>query len=138
MTANSLFGPGGAADVTTEDLHEDSPETPRPDPGFRIYVHRSVQGTSRDVIDITHAVMDIYDIAVNSMDFGSGFLSTEEVGNLRKLGEAIGAKRFDYQHDKCLRCGHDYQDHYWDEWGDKAHHCAEQNCVCTGYARPNP
>lgn len=85
----------------------EQPEPPRPEPDFRVYVSRESA-----IVDVTHAVMDVYDIAVNSMDFGSGFLSTEEVGNLRALGKAIGAERFDYQHDKCLRCGHDYENHY--------------------------
>lgn len=79
----------------------DELEPPRPEPDFTVWVYRA----GEPAIDVTHAVMDAYDIAVNSMDFGSGFLSTEEVGNLRLLGEAIGAERFDYQHDKCLRCG---------------------------------
>lgn len=83
-------------------------EPPRPEPDFRVYVQRETA-----TVDITHAVMDVYDIAVNSMDFGSGFLSTEEVGNLRTLGAAIGAQRFDYQHDKCLRCGEDYDRHQY-------------------------
>lgn len=97
----------------------DELEPPRPEPDFRVYVQRpggSLFGHTGDravsYTDVTHAVMDVYDIAVNSMDFGSGFLSTEEVGNLRALGKAIGAQRFDYQHDKCLRCGNDYHRHY--------------------------
>lgn len=80
----------------------DELEPPRPTPDFRVIVRHAF----RAEVDVTNAVMDVYDIAINSMDFGSGFLSTEEVGNLRTLGEAIGAERFDYQYDKCLRCGH--------------------------------
>lgn len=91
--------------------------------------------------------MDVYDIAVGSMDFGSGFLSTEEVGNLRALGEAIGAKRFDYQNDKCLRCGHEY---IWHD-GLEPESCRGagptptqprrvgdpiRECPCTGFVRP--
>jgi hypothetical protein len=90
------------------DMSDDELEPPRPKPDdFRVYVQRG-----SDSVDVTHAVMDVYDIAVGSMDFGSGFLSTEEVGNLRALGKSIGAESFDYQHDKCLRCGHDYERHY--------------------------
>lgn len=74
---------------------------------FQVFVVRPDQ----DPVDVTDAVMSTYDIAVTSMDFGSGFLDTEEVGKLRELGKAIGAERFDYQHDKCLRCGHDYERH---------------------------
>lgn len=84
----------------------DELEPPRPEPDFRVYVHHH-----DGAVDVTHAVMDVYDIAINSMNFGSGFLSTEEVGHIRTLGEAIGAQRFDYQHDKCLRCGHDFKGH---------------------------
>ena len=76
-------------------------EPRRPTPDFRVIIRRAFKAE----VDVTDAVMDVYDIAINSMDFGSGFLSTEEVGNLRMLGEAIGADRFDYQYDKCLRCG---------------------------------
>jgi hypothetical protein len=101
-------------------------EPARPHPDFTVYVERD--GAK---MDVTHAVMDVYDIAINSMDFGSGFLSTEEVGNLRALGTAIGAERFDYQHDKCLRCGHDYERHY----GNPVRRCV-QDCSCTGFIRP--
>jgi hypothetical protein len=103
---------------------DDGVEPPRPDPGFRVYVQRGP-----DIVDVTHAVMDVYDIAINSMDFGSGFLSTEEVGNLRTLGTAIAAERFDYQCDKCLRCGQEYSRHYGPERG-----CPATNCA--GFVRP--
>ena len=43
------------------------------------------------------SLQDVYDIAINSMDFGSGFLSTEEVRNLRILGRAIGAEPLHYK-----------------------------------------
>lgn len=80
---------------------DDMTEEPRPEPDFRVYVLRGSEPDDpyrwADQIDVTHAVMDIYDIVINSMDFGSGFLSTEEVNNLRILGEAIGAKPFRYQ-----------------------------------------
>lgn len=62
-------------------------EAPRPDPGFRVWVERP---DSRGV-DVTFAVMDAFDVAVNSLDFGSGFLSTEEALHLRELAKAIGA-----------------------------------------------
>lgn len=115
-------------------------EAPRADPGFRVYV----EGPDGQV-DVTHAVMDVYDIAINSMDFGSGFLSTEEVGNLRALGNAIHAERFDYQHDKCLRCAHDYERHYpsrnpacvgerisFPSRGERR----EEHCSCAGFVKP--
>ena len=111
---------------------DEAQEAPREEPGFRIYVERDGDRT-----DVTHAVMDVYDIAAGSMDFGSGFLSTEEVGNLRTLGKAIGADHFDYQHDKCLRCGHDYERHY----SRAPHECfarlsrSEGGCPCKYFIR---
>jgi hypothetical protein len=108
-------------------MSDDMQEAPRPDPGFRVYVERASER-----IDVTHAVMDVYDVAVGSMDFGSGFLSTEEVGNLRALGRAIGADWFDYQHDKCLRCGHDCEGHY--HQGERK--CHRYDCSCAGFIRP--
>lgn len=78
--------------------HDDMQEAPRPDPGFRIWVEYYGEQPAgllvpdiKERIDVTHAVMDAYDVAVNSMDFGSGFLSTEEVEHLRELANAIGA-----------------------------------------------
>jgi hypothetical protein len=68
-------------------------EPARPEPDFHAVIMRDEMA----VIDVTHAVMDAYDIAVNSLDFGSGFLSTEEVANLRALGKAIGAEPLHYQ-----------------------------------------
>lgn len=109
------------AAIPTDEL-----ESARLKPDFRVYVQHGMS-----TVDVTHAVMDVYDIAVNSMDFGSGFLSTEEVGNLRVLGEAIGAERFDYQHDKCLRCGHDYEHHY-----ARKNNCGITGCSCVGFIRP--
>lgn len=108
----------------------DDLEPPRPEPDFRVFV---VRPTNAITTDVTHAVMDVYDIAVNSLDFGSGFLSTEEVGNLRALGKAIGAERFDYQHDKCLRCGHDHARH-WGVAGQCGSHSPEE-CSCDAFIR---
>lgn len=109
-------------------------EPSRPYPDYRVYVE-----SGSETIDVTYAVMDVYDIAVNSMDFGSGFLSTEEVGNLRMLGKAIGAERFDYQADKCLRCGHDYDRHYMTPFRSKVdggeHIRCTSGCSCTGFVR---
>ena len=103
-------------------------EAPRPEPDFRVLVVQ--HGTN--TVDVTHAVMDVYDIAIGSMDFGSGFLSTEEVGNLRILGTAIGAERFDYQHDKCLRCGHDHERHYKKRCSGLS---LDDRCSCAGFIR---
>lgn len=48
---------------------------------------RSANGT-----DITEAVQIIYDMAHNSMDWGSGFLSTEEIHTVIKLAIHMGWK----------------------------------------------
>jgi hypothetical protein len=106
-------------------------EALRPDPGFRIYVESEGERT-----DVTDAVMDVYDIAVGSMDFGSGFLSTEEVGNIRVLGKVIGAGHFDYQHDKCFRCGHELEKHSvatYKCWTCEYSH--DPNDDCKGFVR---
>jgi hypothetical protein len=59
----------------------------RDEPDFRIYIER--QG---DRTDITHAVMDLFDIAHTSLDFGSGFLDDEEMAHLYEVGTAMGHK----------------------------------------------
>lgn len=114
-------------------------EQPRPEPEFRVFLERATNKIA-DRIDITDAVMDVYDIAINSMDFGSGFLSTEEVGNLRALGKAIGAEQFDYQHDKCLRCGHNKSSSCHNAPGfrpvvhrSSCCQCPACYCACTGF-----
>lgn len=93
----------------------------RPAPDFRVYVER---GKYR--ADVTDAVIDAYDVAVGSLDFGSGFLSTEQVDNLRHLGNAIGAEPFNYATDAC-RCGHQFNWHH----GHRG--CASMKCRCGGY-----
>lgn len=87
-------------------MDEGQPPT-RNKPDFHVIVHTF----GKPAVEITEAIMDVYDIAVNSMDMGSGFLDDEEVGNLRTLGKVIGAEHFDYQSDKCLSCGHFYDKH---------------------------
>lgn len=67
-------------------MSRDEMEPPRPEPDFRVFVERG--GLK---IDVTFAVIDVWDVAHNSLDFGSGFLSTEECNHLRDLGVAIGA-----------------------------------------------
>lgn len=87
---------------------DDMQEAPRPDPGFRIRVFHHDPAS---VIDVTDAVMDAYDVAVNCLDFGSGFLSTEEVANLRHLGKAIGAKPLHYKCDYAPEYRHHISGH---------------------------
>ncbi len=40
--------------------------------------------------DVTEAVKVLYDLAVNSMDFGSGFWSAEDAAPVAKLGQLCG------------------------------------------------
>lgn len=107
-------------------------EPGRPKPNFRCLIITGPQGDPGNTgVSIPGEVLqDVYDIAVNSVDFGSGFLSTEEVGNLRILGKAIGAEYFDYQNDRCLRCGHENSRHYR---GDN--YCGA-GCDCQEFVRP--
>jgi hypothetical protein len=103
-----------------------------------------VYGDDGTETDITEAVQVAYDVAVGSMDYGSGFLSTEEVGYLRAVGRAIGAEDVPYQHDKCGNCGDDRERHkdgvcYTDKdgnWGydnpaTSGHR--QRTCTCTGF-----
>lgn len=52
---------------------------------YKIYVEREGKR-----IDVTYAATDCFDIAHNSMDFGSGFLDNEEMEHLRQFAFAIG------------------------------------------------
>jgi len=92
--------------------------------GMRI-VLRKADGTE---VDVTEAVIVAYDVAVNSMDLGSGFLETWEVHELRILGDEMGAEPFRYPRDRCDRCGHERQDHY----GDKCMRMLA-DCRCEGW-----
>jgi len=74
-------------------------EEGRPLPDFAVTIEHDVPlGTVGQHLAL--ALQDVYDIAVNSMDFGSGFLSTEEIQNLRILGKAIGAEPLHYKCDR--------------------------------------
>lgn len=64
-------------------------EPPRQELGFRVIVVRS---GAVGYVDVTDAVVDMYDMVMASLDYGSGFLSTEELQNLHHFGVAIGAK----------------------------------------------
>ena len=77
----------------------------RPDPGFDVIISlHGAEGRTFISPRLAAALQDVYDTAVNSMDFGSGFLDTEEIENLRILGGAIGAEPLHYQCDQ--RDGH--------------------------------
>lgn len=62
-------------------------------------------------VDITDGVQVIYDQLVGSMDWGSGFLSTEEVATIRAVAAVCGFEQIPYQHDRCVECSHDRGDH---------------------------
>lgn len=68
-------------------------EPGRPEVDFDVII-RSHNGFDNQLSG--EALQDVYDIAVNSMDFGSGFLDTEQLGHLRQLGLAIGAPPLHY------------------------------------------
>lgn len=69
-------------------------EESRPNPGFTVFINNGTVTWTGD--DLAKAMQDMYDIVVNSMDFGSGFLSTEEMKNIRLFGKAIGAEPLHY------------------------------------------
>lgn len=81
---------------------------------FKIFIHPETGlGPWKD---ITEAVISCYDRLLSSMDFGSGFLSTEEIAHLKQIGKAIGAEPFYADSDMC-HCGHTHGNHYkhWPE-----------------------
>lgn len=47
--------------------------------------------TASDGTDLTEVVRQLYDMAIGSMDYGSGFLSTEEMQALLDLARILGA-----------------------------------------------
>jgi hypothetical protein len=62
--------------------------------------------------DITEGVQILYDLLGASMDYGSGFLDTNEVAKIRGLGMACGFKPLSpYAGDACVGCGHERQSH---------------------------
>jgi hypothetical protein len=71
-------------------------EDNREAPAFGVQIVTAAAATMQQH-KLAYALQDVYDIAINSLDFGSGFLSTEEIGHLRELGRAIGAEPLHYQ-----------------------------------------
>lgn len=47
------------------------------------------EGNGRDV-DVTNMVADMYDALLSSMDWGSGFLDTEQITSILAVGKALG------------------------------------------------
>lgn len=59
----------------------------------------------------------VFDIAVGSMDFGSGFLDKEETDALRAYAELLGidpmrGTSYNQKHNYCT-------EHDWEDWGTK-------------------
>lgn len=67
---------------------------------MKIYVQHD-DGTR---LDITEGVQVAYDTCVASMDWGSGFLATDEARAIQILGVACGFDVAEY--DQTCRCGH--------------------------------
>jgi hypothetical protein len=81
--------------------------------------------------DVTEAVTKLYDLMVDSMDWGSGFLDAEDVAHIRAVQDACGFEFRTYQQDKCDTCRHPRQYHRHDVPGDT--HCWQQDCSCTAF-----
>lgn len=64
--------------------------------------------------DITADLAVLYDTATGSMNWSSGFLDTDEVRSIRRIGRLMGYADVPYQHDKCATCGHDREKHGMD------------------------
>jgi hypothetical protein len=56
--------------------------------------------------DVTDGVKALYDLLGDSMDWGSGFISQEELLPIRALEIAAGWARAPYYLDVCDSCGH--------------------------------
>lgn len=78
-----------------------------PPEGPRVIVEHDGQRT-----DITDDLAVLYDAATSSMNWGSGFLDTDEVDSIRRIGRRMGYSDVPYQHDKCVHCGHDREKHH--------------------------
>lgn len=61
--------------------------------------------------DVTEAVQIVYDAMLASMDFGSGFLDTQEIEALRAMAAAAGWAPVEYGLDECATCGHRRDSH---------------------------
>lgn len=66
------------------------------------------------VVDVTEAVQIVYDALIGSMDYGSGFLDTNEKRAMRRLADIAGFSPPEFEDDGCYDCGHERQWHYSD------------------------
>lgn len=94
--------------------------------------------------DITENLRVMYDAIVGSMDWGSGFLDSEEASAISRVGEVCGFELSNYDKDECANCGHVFERH--GKYGDTTGKCFEGQtgyyrnpaavtCPCPGYAR---
>ena len=92
-------------------------------------------------IDITAEVAVLYDTATNSMNWGSGFLDTDEVAKIRALAKACGFADVDYPLDRCTHCDHPPGSHYDPRAGGTRRPCRQSSwpervpCGCADYER---
>lgn len=91
-------------------------------------------------LDITQHLANMYDLILGSMDFGSGFFSSEDIHHIRQIQMACGFERLDYHSDKCKLCGHDFGFHRelnpgcMMNWRDSVTFEVTEECDCPGYA----
>lgn len=95
-----------------------------------------------DGTDITSLVQTAYDTAVGSMNFNSGFLSTEKADELKMLARFMGFDVVNYSKDVCATCGHAYERHrsykgvsscWASPDGGYRRHNEDDACGCTGF-----
>lgn len=104
-------------------------------------IARTDDGTETDITDDVRAT---YDIAVGSMDFGSGFLDAAEVAHLHRINAVIGGEPLEYQSDPCDNCAHGRDYHREDGCRHRVHATgthygnwiadrAAPECDCPGF-----
>lgn len=96
--------------------------------------------------DVTEAVTKLYDLMVNTMDWGSGFLDHEDVAHIRAVQVACGFEPEAYDRDECQNCGHYRTSHRMgtDETCRDSERRVyvdglpgwESGCGCPGFAPP--
>ena len=62
-------------------------------------------------IDVTEGVQVCYDAATSSMDWGSGFLASDEIRAIQTLAIACGFDVEEYSFTECSGCGHEQSWH---------------------------
>jgi hypothetical protein len=62
-------------------------------------------------VDITESVEAVYELVVNSMDWGSGFFDKDDVWHIRKVQQACGFRFVRADTDECVNCSHTGAEH---------------------------